>query len=447
MATTDAMKTSARSLDLGSRSVRILGSGSREVTGQRSNGRVEAAPRYLSRRELHELVWSEPLRTLAAKLGISDVGLAKACRRAHVPIPERGHWQKRRAGKKSSQTPLPPRPLGAADDVFLGGGWRSWSERWTEEEVLGPIPDSPTFSESESEVRARAAALIRRVPVPDPDTRSHGVIAAVLREDDRRREKQRTSTYAYSWEAPLYDSPNQRRRLRIANALFLALTPCGGKPHRLGRESEDFSIEIGNTRVVFALNAVDQRRRPDKKGSPDRSENLTLEIKTFPSIALSSTRWGDEGRRRLENQLAEIAIEFLVCAELQYRHQVRSQYEWRIERKKDLEERARREKAERERQERERQAELQRQRVERLLREADALRQARAIRQYVEEAQAELSRSVVDVSTHELEAWAGWALRQADAIDPVRSRAFLEYAQESKSDPQGEPCTTESSQT
>ena len=126
---------------------------------------------------------------------------------------------------------------------------------------------------------------------------------------------------------------------------------------------------------------------------------------------------------------------------------MRSQYEWRIERKKDLEERARREKAERVRQERERQAELQRQRVERLLREADALRQARAIRQYVEEVQAEVSRSSAQVSARELEAWAGWALRQADAIDPVRSRAFLGYARKSKSDPQGEPCTSESSQT
>jgi hypothetical protein len=184
------------------------------------------------------------------------------------------------------------------------------------------------------------------VPVPDPATRSHGVIAAALREDDRRREKQRTSTYTYSWDAPLYDSHTQRRRLRIVNALFLALTPCGGRPDRLGRESENFSIEIGDTGVVFTVNATDQRRRPDKQGSADRSENLTLELKMSPGITLSTTRWRDEGRRRLENQLAEIAIEFLVCAELQHRHQVQSQHEWRIKRKKDLEERARREKAE-----------------------------------------------------------------------------------------------------
>jgi len=417
------------------------------VTGQRSSTREDPSPRYLSRRELYEVVWSEPLRSLVAKLEISDVGLAKACRRAHVPVPERGHWQKRRAGKRTSQTPLPPRPLGVSDDVFLGAGRRSWSQGWTEEEFLGPIPDPPTFSESESEVRARAAALIRSVPVPDPDTHSHSVVAAVLREDDRRREKQRTSTYAYSWEAPLYDSPTQRRRLRIVNALFLALTPCGGKPDRLGRGSENFSIEIGATRVGFALDPAERRRQPDKKGSANRSENLTLEIKTFPGISLSRTKWRDEAQSRLENQLAEIAIELLVCAELHYRHQVQSQYEWRIERQKHLEERARREKAERERQERERQAGLQRQRVERLLREADALRQARAIRRYVEEVRAEVSRYRAGVSARELEAWAGWALGQADAIDPVRSRAFLGYAQESKSDPQGQPCTTESSQT
>ena len=31
--------------------------------------------------ELFDLVWSEPTRTVAKRLGIADVGLAKACRR------------------------------------------------------------------------------------------------------------------------------------------------------------------------------------------------------------------------------------------------------------------------------------------------------------------------------------------------------------------------------
>jgi hypothetical protein len=44
------------------------------------------------RTELYELVWAEPMSKLAVKYGISDVGLAKACRRAGIPIPPRWHW-------------------------------------------------------------------------------------------------------------------------------------------------------------------------------------------------------------------------------------------------------------------------------------------------------------------------------------------------------------------
>lgn len=48
------------------------------------------APIIFTRRELYDLVWSKPMRDLAAELGISDVGLAKVCDRHRVPKPERG---------------------------------------------------------------------------------------------------------------------------------------------------------------------------------------------------------------------------------------------------------------------------------------------------------------------------------------------------------------------
>jgi len=40
-----------------------------------------------SRTKLFELVWSEPMQKIAKTLGLSDVGLAKLCRRARVPVP------------------------------------------------------------------------------------------------------------------------------------------------------------------------------------------------------------------------------------------------------------------------------------------------------------------------------------------------------------------------
>lgn len=41
----------------------------------------------MKRSELYGLVWAKPMTQLAAELGISDVGLAKACRRHAVPAP------------------------------------------------------------------------------------------------------------------------------------------------------------------------------------------------------------------------------------------------------------------------------------------------------------------------------------------------------------------------
>ncbi len=41
----------------------------------------------MRREELHKLVWAEPMQTVAKSIGISDVALAKQCRRASVPVP------------------------------------------------------------------------------------------------------------------------------------------------------------------------------------------------------------------------------------------------------------------------------------------------------------------------------------------------------------------------
>lgn len=63
--------------------------------------------RIFTRSELYDLVWSKPMRTLAAELGISDVGLTKVCKRHQIPTPRRGYWNKKEAGYKVRQTPLP----------------------------------------------------------------------------------------------------------------------------------------------------------------------------------------------------------------------------------------------------------------------------------------------------------------------------------------------------
>ena len=61
-----------------------------------------------NRDELYGEVWATPMKTLAKKYGISDVGLAKTCRKLAIPLPGRGYWAKKEAGQEVKQPPLPP---------------------------------------------------------------------------------------------------------------------------------------------------------------------------------------------------------------------------------------------------------------------------------------------------------------------------------------------------
>ncbi len=93
--------------------------------------------------------------------------------------------------------------------------------------------------------------------------------------------------------------------------------------------------------------------------------------------------WSDGDDARLERQLAEIATEILLHAEVRYRESVVRHYEWRVERKAQLEEERRRRKLEAERAEREHIKRLEQARTDRLLADAAALQQASIIRDYV----------------------------------------------------------------
>lgn len=61
----------------------------------------------LRREELYEKVWSTPMQRLSKEFGLSDVGLAKLCRRHKIPVPGRGYWRRLETGQKVARSPLP----------------------------------------------------------------------------------------------------------------------------------------------------------------------------------------------------------------------------------------------------------------------------------------------------------------------------------------------------
>jgi hypothetical protein len=60
----------------------------------------------LTREELYRLVWAKPMAEVGRDFQISDRAMAKICARKQVPVPPRGYWAKKNAGKSVSKLPL-----------------------------------------------------------------------------------------------------------------------------------------------------------------------------------------------------------------------------------------------------------------------------------------------------------------------------------------------------
>jgi hypothetical protein len=68
------------------------------------------ASRY-NREEIYKEIWLEPIQHVAKRYNISDVGLAKICRKLNIPRPGRGYWAVKAAGKTVPRQPSLPELL------------------------------------------------------------------------------------------------------------------------------------------------------------------------------------------------------------------------------------------------------------------------------------------------------------------------------------------------
>ena len=112
--------------------------------------------------EMFSLVWSAPMRSVAAELGLSDVGLKKAVRKAGIPTPPQEYRNRVAAGRKFEPRPtLPPRGIGASDDIWIGGNY--WQHHEPPPGPNDPAPIAPTFDESMESVRKRVEKAVGKV--------------------------------------------------------------------------------------------------------------------------------------------------------------------------------------------------------------------------------------------------------------------------------------------
>jgi hypothetical protein len=363
----------------------------------------------LTREQLYELVWSEALSRLRNTIGISDVAIAKHCRKADIPIPERGYWNKLQAGKPVRRVPLSPRDLATADTIEMGGTLTP--------ELKARITGEPGVEADPEDIDVlteRFRKRLGKVNAPRDLSRADPAIAKLLKRDETIRQKMAEGQFY--WEKPRFESPYERRRLRILNAIFLAFARVGGGSGYF-RDNEAREVSIHGPAAVSITLDTQKRRNHRGRGqleAADAKETLVLSAEVgrhHPGVVAS---WSDDESGKLEDRLTEIVVGLAVVSEHESRRWKAEMAEWRRKQEAEEAEARRKAKEKAERMERERIAAEQQAKLDGLLAEATAWKNAALIREYVE---AKIAQA--EESTPELEAWVQFALTEANRIDPI----------------------------
>lgn len=373
--------------------------------------------------DLIAFAWSAPMRDLAGKLDISDVGLRKQLSNYGVPLPPQGYWNKVHAGKVLPSRPsVPPRRPGEVGRVKVDSRYAKVLPIAEAMPSAGPFA-SAVVPENLGELLTQELKAIGRVVVPKTIGVPHKGLAQLLKQEARRQEKFLRS----NWDSdrPLFESPLSKRCLRILNGLFLVLSKRGhdGDAYKHREELHARAI-VGHTYLGLELAIAGKHKKVRRNGyerpSPDLPMSTPLMLNLAPDFdGRTSKSWQDDADSRLEDKIPIIAAELIVAGEEKFRKSL-----------KEAEERAERARHEKERQRRKQIQELNQQRLDNLKISGDLLRQAQDIRALVERVRMAITEGSAEIDEARLTAWEQWAHGEADRIDPIRSGQFLSHLDE-----------------
>lgn len=364
----------------------------------------------LTRTQLHELVWSEPMHCLERQTAISKTVIAEHCKELDVPLPTSGYWSKVRAGKDVVRTPLPQNHLATVQCALISG-----MPAGALKKRLG---DQIAIAETEKESTAVLTDCLRErlgdISVPQDFVGAHLSIIRLLHLDRKRLKRYGGQSH--------FEKPFAKRRLLFLNALCLAFEKIGGKVSIQSTCAHGLTVRVAGSSVEFEL--VEHRLWNGDWRTASKSQRGLLRLRVSERCvpAKDLKCWEDEGVLRIESQITDIVIGLTVLAEKWHREWLEKkaveQHERREQEKKNKIRRAK----DQIRRDREYAIAMERARIDRLFQNATAWQKATGVRTYI---QAVLDAFRDQREPHSLEDWSRWALAQVNEIDPIASGRAL----------------------
>jgi hypothetical protein len=297
--------------------------------------------------------------------------------------------------------------------------------------VAEEIPPPPEFPESLAELTARVAAFVGKVPQSRDLKEPHRLVVPLLTEDAARRETWKVSRYPSRFDQPFFASPFEQRRLRLLSAIFKTADKLSTRPSMRGKNPEKFHIQVGEQHIECSLDEPKAPMRSNYSAPSDirrpASDPLRFQIHWhYNSAEGFRLVWDDAPGSSLEQSLSDIVVGIIVAGEMKARLGMLQGHARRVEHKAYVISEIQRRKEEAIREEQECQARIEQASIDKLLSDAADLRVANDIRAFVDAVRSANLNDKEPVSEERMAEWAGWALMQAERIDSVRSKAFLE---------------------
>ncbi|MGN6177539.1 MAG: hypothetical protein ACTHNW_00045 [Mucilaginibacter sp.] len=344
----------------------------------------------LTRRQLYDLIWSEPMLTLAKKYNISDVGLRKMCIRLNIPLPETGYWNKVKVGKKVNIKPFIEQE-GGEQTVEL-----SLRDGSLPEDELGISPELALQRKIEADT-ALTLTVPAKLTDPDPLILPAQKVLAKIPKDYREGDLLFSGSSLFDIRVSITQVD---RALLFMNTFIKVMKQRGHHFELTDRES---SVIIFGSKYAITL-------REGTTTIPDKDSWIRPTFVPTGIFTIQFDHWGKmtmkDGQKLVEQQLAKLIARLEIKA---------------------MEERRWREESERQqviRQEKERQQKLlaERKRTElesfkTVIKNAQRWKVIETIKEYIDAVERDALQK--NNMTEELTAWLSWVKEKIDWFDPI----------------------------